>query len=267
MKDIRPKKSLGQNFLGNRGVLKKIIIAAELEGGDTVLEIGPGTGILTEELLAASNKVIAVEKDRRLIPHLKDRFSKEISSGKLILLEDDILEFKPENHGLITGGYKMAANIPYYLTGAIMRKFLSAKIQPEKMVLMIQKEVAKRITAKNGNGSLVSLSVKAYGEPRYVATVSRGSFRPAPKVDSAIISIEKISRKNFKTEVEENHFFDTLHAGFAHKRKKLISNLKDIFPNVDWQSAFKAEKVKETARAEELKMEQWLSLAKNLTFF
>ena len=179
----KAKKSLGQNFLKSEIALKKIIEAGEIQKGDVILEIGPGKGALTKQLLAYSCQLIAVEKDRDLYELLKDKFQKEISSGQLELINADILKFQISNFQFPK--YKIIANIPYNITGAILKKFLTAENQPECMVLMVQHEVATRILARDGKESILSISVKAYGEPKMIMKVNKRYFSPAPKVDSA----------------------------------------------------------------------------------
>ena len=245
------KKSLGQNFLRSKKILNDIVEAGKVVPGETVLEAGPGEGTLTEAILATGTKVVAVEKDRRLIPLLQTKFAREIQSGMLTITEGDILDFDPSV--LETTNYKLIANIPYYITGQFLRKFLEAEHQPKTMVILVQKEVAERIVARDGKESLLSISVKAYGTPRYVETVKAGNFSPAPNVDSAILAIENISKKFF-TGISEKEFFTILKAGFAHKRKMLAGNLditKDQLATCD---------ILGNARAEELSLEQWKCL-------
>ncbi|HRY62776.1 MAG TPA: 16S rRNA (adenine(1518)-N(6)/adenine(1519)-N(6))-dimethyltransferase RsmA [Candidatus Paceibacterota bacterium] len=224
---MKPKKSLGQNFLTSTAALAKIIETADLRSGDAVLEIGPGKGALTEELLKTGAKVLAVEKDNELVFFLNEKFKKEVASKQLTLINGDILEINFEEKSFIKKDYKIIANIPYYITGQIIRKFLTGKQKPTKMVLLVQKEVAERIVAKNGKESILSLSVKAYGEPKYIIKVSRGSFFPVPKVNSAVLCIENI-KEAFKNG-EEKRFFEILHAGFGQKRKMILGNISDIF--------------------------------------
>src|SRR3989338_10833802 len=193
------KKSLGQNFLKSPGIFSKIIEASKIANTDTILEIGPGTGELTKRLLEKALRVLAVEKDTRLITPLKEKFVKEIKSGKLVLVEADILDFKPATYNLQPNSYKLVANIPYYITGAILKKFLEIGPQPSRIVLLIQKEVADRIVAKNAKESILSMSVKSYGRPRIAGIVPPGCFVPPPTVDSAILVVEKISKKIFST--------------------------------------------------------------------
>ncbi len=258
----RAKKSLGQNFLKSEAILDKIIAASELTNTDTVLEIGPGLGALTEKLLATSKKVIAVEKDDSLFETLTTKF---VEFSNLTLINGDILEFNPSEIG---EPYKLIANIPYNITGAIMEKFLSAQFQPEMMVLMVQKEVAERIIAKDkktggpGKESILSIAVKAYGTPLYICTVKPGNFVPAPSIDSAVIKISDISRKNFNNKHHEEVFFQVMKAGFAHKRKTLSGNLKNILePAIVEQSLAQANILPNT-RAEDLGISDWLKLAR-----
>ncbi|MFA5778008.1 MAG: 16S rRNA (adenine(1518)-N(6)/adenine(1519)-N(6))-dimethyltransferase RsmA [Candidatus Paceibacterota bacterium] len=246
----KAKKSLGQNFLKSELALKKIIEAGEIKPEDIILEIGPGKGALTEKLFEHSNKIIAVEKDRKLYEFLKEKFSLQIKSGALSLLNQDILDLNIKNE------YKIIANIPYNITGAILKKFLTAKYQPECMVLMVQHEVAKRIIARDKKESILSISVKAYGEPKIIMKVPARYFSPAPKVDSAIIKINNISRKIFEeNKVNEEKFWEIVKTGFAHKRKKLSSNLKKI-DNISVENL-------KNKRAEDLNLLDWFNLAKN----
>lgn len=247
---MKAKKSLGQNFLKSAPALRKIIEAGEISDKDTILEIGPGKGVLTEKLLESAGHVIAVEKDRELAGHLREKFAEYIKTGKLELKEGDILDYEKE------GDYKIIANIPYNITGAILKKFLTAGNQPERMVLMVQKEVGERIVAKNGKESLLSISVKAYGEPKMVMKVPARYFSPAPRVDSAVISIKNISRKNFESNDEEN-FWEIVKNGFAHKRKLLTSNLKNLVSKEKLYGLGLANK-----RAEDLSTKDWFLLTK-----
>lgn len=251
------KKSLGQHFLRSESALRKIVEAGHLLTTDTVLEVGPGEGVLTELLLAQAGKVIAVEKDDRLIPILREKFASEITSGRLSLIHLDILDFDPSAYGLEPRAYSVVANIPYYITGALIRKFLESERQPSMMVLLLQKEVAKRIVAADGRESILSISVKAYGTPKYIDTVKAGAFSPPPKVDSAIIAIEHISKKFFG-EDNEGRFFELLKRGFAHPRKLLSSNL-DI-PGENLLACGIAEK----ARPENLSIADWQRLCASL---
>ncbi|HPS21496.1 MAG TPA: 16S rRNA (adenine(1518)-N(6)/adenine(1519)-N(6))-dimethyltransferase RsmA [Candidatus Paceibacterota bacterium] len=256
----KAKKSLGQNFLKSVSALNKIIEAGEISDQDIILEIGPGKGALTEKILEkvypfGTGLVIAVEKDRDLFALLSEKFSKEILAKKLILLESDILDFDIAKI-IKNKKYKIIANIPYNITGAILKKFLTEKNQPELMVLMVQNEVAQRVIARDKKESILSISVKAYGEPKIITKVPARYFSPAPKVDSAVLLIKNISRNFFEeNKISEKNFWEVIHAGFAHKRKKLSNNLKNIIP--------KEKNLYLNNRAEELPLDDWLKLTKN----
>jgi len=268
------KKSLGQHFLNSKTAIDAIVCAADISKGDTILEIGPGKGVLTEKLLAFAKHVIAIEKDGRLIDLLKEKFAKEIHEGRLTLVHEDILEFDPSRHKLKALNYKLVANIPYYITGKILRQFLGSETNPAKMVLLLQKEVADRIiarpvrTGKAGVGkkeSILSISVKAYGTPKYVKKVPAGCFTPPPKVDSAIISIENISKKFFRSKMEEERFFDLVKIGFSHKRKLLLSNLSENFNKKELCTVFEKCGIHLNSRAEDLSAEDWRCITTNIT--
>lgn len=312
------KKSLGQNFLKSGSALRAIIVAGDIKPTDTILEIGPGKGALTAKILETGAKVIAVEKDRELIPYLEEKFASEVKSGQLTLIEGDILELsvkdifnkakiitlrssttfptgtvhsldilntkslnescaqvpprahplilsgdeipKANSQKLVTNSYKLIANIPYYITGEIIRKYFEEKNQPERMVLLVQKEVAQRIVARDGKESILSIACKAYSTPRYVQTVKRDAFSPAPNVDSAIITFAHINKGLFKkTKVSETTFFEVMKLGFAHKRKKLGGNLKEISHTLN-QEKFNQIKDK---RPENLSVSDWIDLIKS----
>lgn len=267
------KKSLGQHFLTSERALSAIIDAGNPNGNDLILEIGPGKGILTERLLKHAGKVIAVEKDDWLFEQLKEKFSNETAEGKLELIHGDILAFDPDILKFYKDlDFKIIANIPYNITGAILEKFLSAEYQPGLMVLLVQDEVAKRITgygphsAKASRGkkeSILSISVKAYGKPLYIDKVMAGSFVPAPKVNSAVIAIEGIS-KDFFNNFEEKAFFQLLKAGFQAKRKKLSSNLANLYPKEQVLAAFQDLSLDENVRAEDIRLENWQKMAQKL---
>jgi 16S rRNA (adenine1518-N6/adenine1519-N6)-dimethyltransferase len=281
---IRAKKSLGQNFLKSGKALSAIIDAGDIHADDIVLEIGPGKGALTEKLLKLAGKVIAVEKDPELVEFLKEKFETEIKEGKLDLQEEDILKFDPKeipppappNLGGETSDkprYKIIANIPYYITGAIIRQFLESDFQPELMVLLLQKEVVQRIVARSTGSrqgrdskeSILSISVKAYGEPKYIMKVPAKDFSPAPKVDSGILLIENISKNKFKN-LSEKNFFEIVKAGFAQKRKKLLNNLESVFKNKEILiEIFSENELSPNIRAEDLKIGDWINLAQKLS--
>ncbi len=255
---MKAKKSLGQHWLRSTTVRDQIIRAADLQITDTVLEIGPGTGVLTEALLRGAGRVIAIEKDEKLIAVVQKKFAHDIETKKLILIEGDILDFKPDKHSLIPHSYKIVANIPYYITGQFFRKFLQTESQPSSLVVLVQKEVAERIVARDQKESILSISVKAYGEPQLVATVPPGAFTPPPEVASALLSVKQISRDRFKN-LPENKFFALVKQGFAHKRKKLMSNLG--LSNEQLQTCGLDAQI----RAEALQLDDWLCLTEQLS--
>lgn len=256
----KAKKSLGQNFLKSVLALDKIIEGGEIKKEDVILEIGPGKGALTAKLLENSNNVIAIEKDTDLLLFLQEKFKKEIEEKRLTLIESDILEYKINKKN-----YKIIANIPYNITGAILEKFLTEENQPELMVLMVQNEVAKRITANDKKESILSVSVKVYGEPKIIMKVPARYFAPAPNVDSAIIKINNISRKKFEeNNIDEKVFWELIHSAFAHKRKILTSNLKSFDKTINWIEIFKKNNIKEKTRAEDLSLLDWVKLISSI---
>lgn len=260
----KAKKSLGQNFLKSKSALDAMCKSSDLFKSDVVLEIGPGKGALTEYLLRSVDKVIAIEKDHNLCEILSERFKNEITNGRLVLVKGDILEFDPKIFNLNKSEYKIIANIPYNITGAIIKKFLTIENHPESMTLLVQKEVAERIVARDGKESILSISVKAFGTPKYVMKVGKKFFSPAPKVDSAIITIKNISKNNFNDSKEEEFFFQIVKTGFAHKRKVVIKNLEDILPKNKLQEFFLKENKNPKSRAEDFGLSDWLSIAHNL---
>lgn len=253
------KKSMGQNFLKSAEALKKM--CENVKSDDVIVEIGPGKGALTEKLLEKAKKVIAVEKDRDLIDLLSEKFEKEIKEGKLILLNENILYFEPKLHNITEKAYKIVANIPYNITGSIIKKFLSEVEKPISMTLLVQKEVAERIVARDNKESILSLSVKAFGTPKYIMKVHKRFFSPSPKVDSAIVHISDISNRFFDIKNKEDTFFKIVKAGFAHKRKVLRKNLEEIEKNsTKIDAVFEKLDINSKARAEDIKFDKWIEL-------
>ncbi|XOB41261.1 MAG: 16S rRNA (adenine(1518)-N(6)/adenine(1519)-N(6))-dimethyltransferase RsmA [Candidatus Nealsonbacteria bacterium] len=257
---IRPSKAFGQNFLVNEKAFEKIIETAELSKKDLVLEIGPGIGNLTLKLAKKTKKVIAIEKDKRMCEILKNIIqSQNIKNIKLI--NKDILK---TDLGIYTlKPYKLIANLPYYITSPVIRRFLEMKNPPESMILMIQKEVAQRICAKPNKMSLLAVSVQFYAKPKIISYISKKSFWPEPKVDSAIIKIVPLKTKFSKKFTEK--FFKIVKAGFSHPRKQLINNLSKGLK-------MEKEKIKEwllknnvqpSQRAETLGVDEWQKLTKS----
>lgn len=262
---MAPKKSLGQNFLRDKNILKKIVDFANLSKEDTVLEIGPGEGGLTEIILEQAGKVITVEKDELLVEKLQQKFATQIEQGSLQIICADVLDFDLNNYDLKPNSYKLIGNIPYYITGAIFKKFLQSDFQPVSLTFIVQKEVADRITARQGKEGILSISIKAYGRPETGGIIKAGSFYPVPKVDSAIISISNINKEFFTQHaVDENHFFEILKLGFAHPRKYTIGNLKEKFDSDLLKSVFEKNSIDVKIRPEDLKLQDWFQIAKHL---
>ena len=252
---FKKKKSLGQNFLKSKGVVSHIISASKIREEDFVVEVGPGQGFLTEDLLKASKNVLCIEKDSRLISVLQEKFADQIKNDDLEIFHDDILKF---DLSILFDDYKVIANIPYYITGQIIKKFLTAKNKPTSMTLMVQKEVAERIVAKDGKESVLSLSVKVFGEPRYIKTVKKDKFSPPPKVDSAILLIENISESVFERRDQEIMFFELVKKAFNSKRKKIGTTLKN------YELQLKRAGVDINKRPEKVGIEEWVKFVKEV---
>ncbi|HSM23299.1 MAG TPA: 16S rRNA (adenine(1518)-N(6)/adenine(1519)-N(6))-dimethyltransferase RsmA [Anaerolineaceae bacterium] len=251
---LRPRKSLGQNFLVENNALEKVVDAAEIEPIDVVLEIGAGLGSLTRFLSQVARKVVAVEMDSNLIQVLETVLGSE---GNVELVYGDILKLDPEKI-IPVDQYLVVANIPYYITSAIFRHLLEAKRKPRRIVMTIQKEVAQRICAKPGDMSLLALSIQVFGFPKIVARIPAGAFLPAPKVDSAVIRVDLFSEPRIEQK-QLDLFFMLTKAGFGQKRKMLR---KSLAAGLSWQVG-KAEEmllaceIDPTRRAETLSIEEW----------
>lgn len=256
------KKSLGQHFLNSDYVPKRMCDAALLSPGDIVLEVGPGTGALTREILNRGARVIALEADVRAIDSLQETFAAEISAGSLTVFHHDVRELDPAMFGLEAGEYKVVANIPYYISGLLFRTFLESNCQPNTLVFLVQKEVAARI-ARDKKESLLSLSVKVFGDPTYICTVARSHFTPPPHVDSAIIVIRDISNNRLGG-IDAKAFFTLLHLGFGQKRKQLIGNLAQTVPREALERTFLSLRLSLTVRAEDISVPTWIALATHL---
>ena len=258
---FRPKRQLGQNFLSDKKVVKDLIKAAELKKEETVLEIGPGLGSITEELIKTAKKVIVVEKDKRLIEILKNNLKQNLAPDylrrRMKIIHGDILKFNPKRYSLTAKRYKIIANPPYYIVCPLIKKFLQDKDPPKLMVLLVQKEVAERMCAKPPKMSLLSVTVQLFSKIEIVKMVKKESFFPEPKVDSSIVRIKPLR----KTNIEPDLFFKIVKTGFSHPRKQLKNNLKEIFGN-------KTERILKQAgidlyrRAETLSLKEWIYLLK-----
>jgi 16S rRNA (adenine1518-N6/adenine1519-N6)-dimethyltransferase len=256
---LRPKKSLGQNFLQDPAALESIVKAAEIEPDDSVLEVGPGLGSLTRYLAIHAREVVAVELDQRLLPLLQAILS---PYANVRLIQADILKVSPAEL-MSKDGYLVVANIPYYITSALLRHLLESHPRPRRMVLTVQKEVAERICAESGRMSLLSLSVQVYGRPRIIARIPAGAFYPAPKIDSAILRIEIAGEPGIPYELLDK-FFQLAKAGFGQKRKTLRNSISAglrITPT-QAQSLLEAAGIDAQRRAETLSLDEWKTLTK-----
>jgi 16S rRNA (adenine1518-N6/adenine1519-N6)-dimethyltransferase len=257
----KPLKALGQNFLIDRGIIKKIIKSAELNSKDIVLEIGPGIGTLTAELAKIAKRIIAVEKDPKMVKILKETL-KDFKNVKIV--QGDILKIQNSKFK-IQNSFKVVANLPYYITSAVIRKFLESKDPSGQMTLMIQKEVAQRICARPPDMNLLAVSVQFYAEPKIISYVSKKSFWPQPKVNSAIIRINPLIITERKL-ININLFFKIVRAGFSQPRKQLINNLtKNLkIDKIKIREWFLKNNIKPEQRAETLSIMDWIKLAKTM---
>lgn len=263
---IQPSKRLGQNFLIDKAVIKKIIKEARLKTKDIVLEIGPGIGTLTQDLSKEAKKLIAVEKDLKMYDILKELL--ECWNVKNVeLVKEDILKFNPLTYKLKAKSYKVVANLPFYLTAPAIRKFLETKFPPELMILVVQKEVAQRICARPPKMNILAVSVQFYAKPEIISYVSKKSFWPSPKVDSAIIKIQNIISASHqrRKSVFNQRFFRIVKAGFSQPRKQLANNLsKKLELNKErTKSWLLKNNIQPTQRAETLTIKDWINLTKS----
>lgn len=267
----RPVKGLGQRFLIDKKILRKIVEAANLKPENTVLEIGPGIGTLTQKLAQKAKRVIAVEKDRKMVEILKE-ILKDFKNVEII--NKDILRLDPKPYTLKT--YKIVANLPYYITSPVIRKFLESENPPKEMILMVQKEVAQRIAARPPKMSILAVSVQFYAKPEIISYVSKKSFWPSPKVDSAIIKI--IPRRSaYGSASFCERFFRIVKAGFSQPRKQILNNLaeglalslpKGLKLNKERVKFWLGKnKIKPTQRAETLTIKDWINLIQSYKNF
>ncbi len=249
------KKSLGQNFLVDEKALEAILEAAELRPEDQVVEVGPGTGLLTEMLIEKAARVTAIELDGDMVGVLKDRFKK---AENLEIVQGDVLKFPISNFQFPS--YKLVANIPYYITSPLIKHFLHATCPPSLMVLLVQKEVAEKICGKGGK-TLLSVQIEVFGQPELVALVRSNCFHPAPKVDSAILRIRPYAQPLVPAE-RQPAFFRLVQFGYSQKRKKLSNTLAAGLHLKSSEAAERMEKagIDPNLRAEHLGVGEWLRL-------
>jgi 16S rRNA (adenine1518-N6/adenine1519-N6)-dimethyltransferase len=291
--NLKPKDYMGQNFLISEDVLAEIISLAEIKRGETVVEIGPGLGVLTQQLVEKTDKVIAIEKDRLLFEHLKNFFQDSLpsqeavtevmkSSDKAIvekiatrrtdrnatgardgkkanvfLINQDVLKFNFEG---INGDYKIVANIPYYLTSHLLQMLLTLKHKPSKIIFMVQKEVGERLTASAGGLSILGISVQIFADVEMPVVVPKNNFWPVPKVDSAVVVISP--RVKFPEIDDEKLFFRLLKIAFAGKRKQIHNSLVN---GLKWdknkvEELLTESRINSAMRPQELTLEQWIRL-------
>ena len=261
--NLRAKKGLGQHFLIDEEVLRLIFSTAQITTDDVVVEVGPGLGVLTRELVKEAGRVVAIELDNRLAVILKQNFS---FSKNITIINEDVLkivpadllqelkvEYPPE-------GYKVVANLPYYITSPVLRHFLDSEIKPRLMVVMVQKEVAEEITAKPGQMSLLSVSVQFYGEPMIAGYVPAQSFYPAPEVDSALLKI--VPYPHTPVDIDTESFFSLVRAGFSAARKQIANSLTQSLgvTKVEVLSLLEKAEILPQRRAETLSLDEWTRL-------
>lgn len=259
--DLRPHKGLGQNFLEDPHALEKIVSAAEIQPTDTVLEIGPGLGSLTRYLAVSAKEVVAVELDPNLLSPLKTILARY---PNVRLIQGDILKLSPKDL-VNTNDYIVVANIPYYITSAVIRHLLESELKPRRIVLTVQKEVAQRICAGPGDMSLLALSVQVYGKPRIALQIPADAFFPPPKVDSAVLIVDIYPSPLIKEDLLDT-FFKLIKAGFRQKRKTLRNSLSSglhISP-IEAAALLTGVNIDPQRRAETLSIKEWEKLSQHL---
>lgn len=258
---LHPDKRLGQNFLIDPAALARVVEAAGIEPSEAVLEIGPGLGSLTRYLCRQARRVVAVELDEKLIPPLKEALS---ACSNVTLVQGDILKLNPASLMVEPDGtarYVVAANIPYYITSALLRHLLESTAPPQRMILTVQREVAERICAGPGEMSLLALSVQVYGTPRIAAHIPAGAFFPAPQVDSSVVRVD-VGAARFEHDMRKA-FFRLAKAGFSQKRKTLRNALAG---GMHWSTqqagdCLQLAGIDPQRRAETLSLDEWATLA------
>ena len=263
--DIRAKKGLGQHFLVDEKVLETILAASELIPSDTVIEVGPGLGLMTAELARRAGWVIAIELDNRLAEILRETIQRE----NVVILNEDVLGTDPATlfqhraPGFPPGfnSYKVVANLPYYITSPVLRHFLEALVKPQTMVVMVQREVAEAICAEAGQRSVLSIAVQFYGKPSIVAKVPAAAFFPAPEVDSAVVKIDVYRHPPVAVDNVEG-FFKLVRAGFTAARKQAVNSLTRGLglPKGEVQQLLAKASIDPQRRAETFSLEEWAEL-------
>jgi len=270
--DIKPSRGLGQNFLVDRHAVRRLVVASQIQPDDTILEIGPGIGTLTQELAQRAKRIVAIEKDRRMIEILKETLA-EFPDVEIV--HEDVLKFQVSSLKSQTNpksqNYKVVANLPYYITAPIIRKFLESEevglqrkeARLRSMAFIIQKEVAQRICAKPPDMSILAVSVQIYATPKIISFIKKSAFWPQPKVDSAILQIIPFSTPY---PLDFHRFFRIVKAGFKQPRKQLVNNLSQGL-NLSRQKTeawLLQSNIQPTQRAETLSIQDWINLANML---
>jgi 16S rRNA (adenine1518-N6/adenine1519-N6)-dimethyltransferase len=263
---ILPSKGLAQNFLVAEWVYERILEASALQCDDIVLEIGPGLGTLTRQLAQRAGQVVAVELDRKMLPILDDALS-GLANARVV--QGDILEIDPvallcDQAGVSEAGlsYHVVANLPYYITSSVLRHLLGARVRPQRLTLMVQREVAERITAEPGQMSLLALGVQVFGAATLLCRVPPSAFVPSPKVSSAVLHVQ-LYPSPLVPEEQLELFFRVARAGFGQKRKQLHNSLVaglGLAPSLV-AGALQAAQIDPTRRAQTLRIDEWLRLA------
>lgn len=258
---LKPDKRLGQNYLVDPSALNKVVSAAEIQPQDSVLEIGAGLGNLTRYLAVHAHRVVAVELDGRLLPALNQVLAPH---PNVEVIHADILEIDPATlfpPGENPGGYQVVANIPYYITSAVIRHLLESTLPPRRLILTIQREVADRICAAEGDLSLLALSIQVYGQPHIAALVPAGAFYPVPQVDSAVVRIDLYQQPRIPPGLLDI-FFKLIKAGFSQKRKTLRNSLSAglCIPPAQAETLLQQAQIDPRRRAETLSIDEWQML-------
>lgn len=273
--DLRPSKGLGQNFLTDQVILERIVAAAELTPHDVVLEIGAGLGTLTERLARDAGHVVGVELDQRLIPVLQSTLS---TFDNVTLIQGDILALDPAAtisaaihqlsipdtpYPIPDTPYKVVANLPYYITSAVLRHLLEADLKPQRLVITVQREVAERIIAKPGQMSLLAVSVQVYGRPRLLFRIKPGSFYPSPGVESAVVQVDVHATPPVPVG-DMAAFFRIVRAGFSQRRKQLHNTLAAGLRRSSQEVAARLQEVgiDPRRRAQTLNLEEWANITR-----
>ncbi len=265
---IKPKKSFGQNFLVSDEALKSVVDAADVREGDKILEVGPGTGLLTERLLDRGSKVLAVEKDKELFLILNSKFKKEIGEGRLIILNADFLDLDfpsfVEKAGFSVGNYKVVANLPYQITSPFFERIVERGFLPEIVALTLQKEVAEKISSNNKKKNSLGVIIRLCSQNSAIKKIFPPHFfYPQPKVSSALLVVSGLE---YPKGIQIKQLRRLVQAGFSEKRKKLINNLRKNFPEYKFslEKFWQEQGLDENLRAEQIEESEWLSISKSI---